>query len=57
LRTKIKKCNYCKIYTLKDYCPKCGRPTGTISPPHFSPEDKYGKYRRELKKMEAEKNG
>ncbi|MGC8663046.1 MAG: RNA-protein complex protein Nop10 [Thermoplasmata archaeon] len=57
MKTKIKRCNYCKIYTLKDYCPKCGRPTSTISPPHFSPEDKYGKYRREFKKMEAEKNG
>lgn len=57
MKTKIRKCIYCNIYTLKDICPKCGRETVSIAPPHYSPLDKYGKYRREFKKMEAEKNG
>ncbi len=24
---KLKKCNSCKIYTLKETCPKCGKKT------------------------------
>ena len=35
---------------LKDYCNKCNVKTITVKPPRFSPEDKYGKYRRILKK-------
>jgi H/ACA ribonucleoprotein complex subunit 3 len=27
-------------------CPKCDRPTENTFPPRYSPEDKYGKYRR-----------
>jgi len=45
----IKKCFRCGIYTLKDKCPKCGEKTRTPHPPKFSPEDKYGKYRRMAK--------
>ncbi len=46
----MKKCLDCKIYTFKDSCPKCGKKTTNPIPPPFSPEDKYGKYRRELLK-------
>jgi H/ACA ribonucleoprotein complex subunit 3 len=46
---KIRKCLKCKIYTLKETCPKCGSRTESAHPPRFSPEDKYGKYRRMLK--------
>jgi len=42
----IKKCPKCGAYTLKEKCPKCGADTRTPHPPKFSPEDKYGKYRR-----------
>jgi len=45
----IKKCFSCEIYTLKEKCPKCGKKTRTPHPPKFSPEDKYGKYRRKAK--------
>jgi len=45
---KIKKCNSCGIYTLKDICPKCGRASKNPQPPKFSPEDKYGKWRRKF---------
>jgi len=46
----IKYCPKCNIYTLQDKCPKCGSKTIINKPPKFSPEDKYGKYRRQLKK-------
>ncbi len=46
---KMRKCKSCKIYTLKEACPKCGRPTVFPGPVAFSPEDKYGKYRRQAK--------
>jgi len=47
----LKKCPRCKIYTLEEYCPKCGSKTRVPHPPKFSPEDKYGKYRRLMKKL------
>jgi H/ACA ribonucleoprotein complex subunit 3 len=43
---KMKKCPSCKIYTFKDTCPKCSERTVSTEPPRYSPEDKYGKYRR-----------
>jgi H/ACA ribonucleoprotein complex subunit 3 len=43
-------CKNCDIYTLNSICPNCTTPTGQPAPPRFSPEDKYGKYRRKLKK-------
>jgi len=42
---KMKKCS-CGVYTFKESCPKCGEKTVNPNPPPFSPEDKYGKYRR-----------
>ena len=44
------KCPECGIYTLEDKCPKCSGDLKVIYPPKFSVEDKYGKYRRILKK-------
>ncbi len=46
----MKKCPKCKTYTLNDCCKKCGTKTITVKPPKYSPIDKYGKYRRLLKK-------
>jgi len=45
---KMKKCLSCKIYTFKEVCPKCNSKTSNPRPPRFSPEDKYGKWRRKL---------
>lgn len=42
-------------YTLKDKCPVCGRDTAQPGPAKYSPEDRFGKYRRKLKLMEREK--
>ncbi len=45
----LRKCYSCGTYTLKDTCPKCGKPTRVAHPPRFSPVDKYVKYRIMLK--------
>jgi H/ACA ribonucleoprotein complex subunit 3 len=53
MKFKMKKCKSCGEYTLKDNCP-CKGEVGVIYPPKYSPEDKYGKYRRILKKTALE---
>ncbi len=49
MRSVMKKCRACGMYSLKDACPACGEPTGNPMPPRYSPEDRYGVYRRRLK--------
>jgi len=49
MRSVLKKCRACGTYTLKDACPACGEPAGNPMPPRYSPEDRYGVYRRRLK--------
>lgn len=51
MKMKMKKCRSCGEYTLKDSCPYCGEGVGEVYPPKYSLEDKYGKYRRILKKQ------
>ena len=48
-------CSKCEIYTLDKICNNCKEKTIIKRPARFSPQDHYGKYRRELKKLE--KNG
>ncbi|RLE84342.1 MAG: RNA-protein complex protein Nop10 [Thermoprotei archaeon] len=48
-RGLIRKCPSCKRYTLMEVCPKCGERTRSPHPPKFSPEDRYGEYRRKMK--------
>lgn len=43
---KIRKCSECGQYTLLPECPKCKGDTRNPHPPKYSPEDRYGKYRR-----------
>jgi H/ACA ribonucleoprotein complex subunit 3 len=45
---KMRKCADCKTYTFKELCPKCNEKTVSPLPPSFSPQDKYGKYRRKF---------
>tara|TARA_B100001964_G_C14262626_1_gene616787 strand:+ start:17435 stop:17602 length:168 start_codon:yes stop_codon:yes gene_type:complete len=47
---RIQYCSKCKIYTLKEKCENCSTLTIKPSPPKFSIHDKYGKYRRSLKR-------
>ncbi|MEE9115333.1 MAG: RNA-protein complex protein Nop10 [Thermoplasmata archaeon] len=53
MRTAIRRCKDCDVYTLKEHCSKCGSQTVMALPPRYSPEDKYGHYRRKLKKLNA----
>ncbi len=50
--SQIMYCNICKNYTLEKICKKCNKKTVLKKPAKFSPQDHYGKYRRELKKLE-----
>ena len=47
---QLRKCSSCKMYTLKDTCPKCEEKTNSVHPAKFSPDDKYLKYRIRDKK-------
>lgn len=42
-------CSKCQEYTMKQQCLKCSQKTAERKPAKFSPEDKYGQYRREVK--------
>ncbi|MFW9799458.1 MAG: RNA-protein complex protein Nop10 [Candidatus Thorarchaeota archaeon] len=49
--TRLFKCKACGHYTLEDRsCPKCGESVVTPHPPKYSPQDRYGEYRRKAKK-------
>jgi len=45
----MKKCPVCGEYTLDDKCRACGEKTMIPKPAKFSPEDRYGRYRRMMK--------
>jgi H/ACA ribonucleoprotein complex subunit 3 len=47
MKGRIRRCPADGTYTLKPVCPACGEPTGTPHPARFSPQDPYGKYRRD----------
>ncbi|WP_460373580.1 nucleolar RNA-binding Nop10p family protein [Methanocalculus sp. MC3] len=36
-------------YTLSLQCRVCGGRTAPVHPPRFSPQDRYGKYRRQMR--------
>jgi len=46
---KIKKCPSCEEYTLGNHCNECGGKTINPKPPRYSPEDRFGEYRRRQK--------
>ena len=48
MKSTIFFCNSCKVFTMSNFCVKCDMKTSNPLPPRFSPEDKYGKYRRML---------
>jgi H/ACA ribonucleoprotein complex subunit 3 len=43
---KMRKCIKCNQYTFKEICQKCNEKTISPLPPKFSPQDKFGVYRR-----------
>lgn len=54
MRTSIRKCRICRIYTMREICPSCGKRTAMALPPRYSPDDRFGKYRRMLKRIVKE---
>ncbi|WP_455393049.1 RNA-protein complex protein Nop10 [[Eubacterium] cellulosolvens] len=50
MKSLLYHCKTCDRYTLYSSCPDCGNRTIQPAPPRFSPEDRYGAYRRRLKK-------
>jgi H/ACA ribonucleoprotein complex subunit 3 len=57
MRTALRKCPKCQEYALGDVCKRCGSPTLVPIPPRYSPEDRYGEYRRRLRKERGEMHG
>ncbi|WP_400239931.1 RNA-protein complex protein Nop10 [Methanomethylophilus alvi] len=57
MRSQIRRCPQCGRYTLSEVCGRCTSPTVCPIPPRFSPEDRYGKYRRKTLKQEYGENG
>ena len=52
---RIRKCDNCKTYTIQKECPSCKGVAQVAKPPKYSPEDKYGSYRRQAQdEMEDE---
>ncbi|MBN2599763.1 MAG: nucleolar RNA-binding Nop10p family protein [Candidatus Thermoplasmatota archaeon] len=52
--SEILYCVHCERYTMHPVCFFCKGNTVSRSPARFSPQDHYGKYRRELKKRNRE---
>jgi len=51
----LRKCSLCGRYTLSEKaCPECGGKTKNAHPARYSPEDKWGKYRRKLYLQKSE---
>jgi H/ACA ribonucleoprotein complex subunit 3 len=48
---RIFKCQVCGAFTMKEI--HCGKKTFSPKPVKYSPEDKYGKYRRIAKKEQG----
>ncbi|MFA6804941.1 MAG: RNA-protein complex protein Nop10 [Candidatus Methanomethylophilaceae archaeon] len=57
MRSELRKCTKCGRYTLGAVCPQCSSPTVCPVPMRFSPDDRYGSYRREAIKQEYGENG
>ncbi|HLC95909.1 MAG TPA: RNA-protein complex protein Nop10 [Candidatus Nanoarchaeia archaeon] len=54
---RILACRSCGIYTLQAVCPKCGNPSINPAPARYSPDDKYGSYRRTVKEPSLREAG
>lgn len=56
MRSAMRKCPECGSYSLKDEC-GCGSATATPLPAKYSPDDRYGEYRRKSIVEEYGENG
>ena len=56
--THLFRCPKCDEYTLSEQiCPRCGSSVVDPKPPKYSPQDKYGNYRRKAKRVTQQKEG
>ena len=46
MRSDLRRCTKCGRYGLDDTCSACSSPNSTPVPMRFSPDDRYGEYRR-----------
>ncbi len=46
----IRYCMECRRYTMEEKCSLCGGGVPPRHPARYSPEDRYGEYRRRLKR-------
>jgi H/ACA ribonucleoprotein complex subunit 3 len=53
MKTQLRKCPSCGIYTLNEKCPKCDSPTVMPIQARYSPEDRFGKYRRMMRETKG----
>ncbi len=53
MKSLMRRCS-CGRYTLQEACPECGSSVDPLIPPRYSPEDRFGKYRRRAKREMAE---
>jgi H/ACA ribonucleoprotein complex subunit 3 len=51
MKVEILYCKDCDLFTLKKECPSCQAKTLSTKPAKYSPEDKYGEYRRRAKQQ------
>lgn len=47
----LRRCPECGEYTLEETCSRCKATTERVDPAKYSPEDRYGSYRRALKRQ------
>jgi H/ACA ribonucleoprotein complex subunit 3 len=50
MKSVMSKCPHCGKYTLENSCEACDLATVSPLPARYSPQDKYGSYRRAQKK-------
>jgi len=55
--TRMLRCTACRTYTMKPRCPQCSHRAATPTPPKYSPEDRYGEYRRRLRELVQREQG
>ena len=57
MRASLRRCPGCGRYTAGYTCTECGSDTVTAHPPKYSPDDRYGRYRRMSIRQEYGENG
>ena len=57
MKVEILDCKKCDKFTVKKECPECHEKVLSTKPAKYSPEDKYGHYRRMAKQQRTDEKG